>query len=165
MESTQYFFWNLIWNNDKNKEIVDTWTWKELTVDDINISLEVVSALKENTKMEVVNEKYLAADTRTWYGRYAASDSRYRTLSFLKYLLTEIKKQCKLMTENLKEKNNVEESVSEFTKIISKISTFLEAYHYISDIYKDDTLIYSAFETVRQNYADYHRGLLRNLMT
>jgi len=69
------------------------------------------------------------------------------------------------MTENLREKSNVEESVSEFTKIISKISTFLEAYHYISDIYKDDTLIYSAFETVRQNYADYHRELLRNLMT
>jgi len=35
--STKSFFWNLIWNNDKTKEIVDTWTWKELTFDDINI--------------------------------------------------------------------------------------------------------------------------------
>lgn len=158
------YIWSAITHASAKTEIIDTWNWKDLTFDEIIISLEVVSGLKENTKLEVVDDKYLAADDNG-YMRYKTNNSRYRTLSFLKHLLQEIKRQCFILNDNIKESIDIDENISKFSKLITKIATFIEAFHYISDVYKNDTLIFSTFEIIKSNYLNHYEILLRNLMT
>jgi hypothetical protein len=159
------YIWSAITYAPPETELIDTWDWKDLTLDEIIISLEVVSGLKENTKLEVVDDKYLAANNNNGYMRYRTNNSRYRTLSFSKHLLQEIKRQCYVLNDNIKEGIDIDENIFKFSKLITKIATFMEAFHYVYDIYKNDTLIFSSFETVRSNYLNHYELLLRNLMT
>ena len=159
------YIWSVITYTPSEIEIIDTWMWEELTFDDITVSLEVVSGLKENTKLEVVDSKYLAADSNNCYVRSKKNNSRYRTLSFLKHLLGQIKRHCQIIIENIKQRANTDDNISKFLKIITKMATFIGTFEYISNIYKDDTLVFSSFETVKGNFSDYYSILLRNLIT
>lgn len=142
----------------------EQWKWKMLTIDEISVSFEVVSSLKQNTKMDIVNEKFLAADNSYAIFRYIKGNSRKKTTSFMKHLLAETKHCTDSIKNDIKDGINIDENISKFSGIIYKLSTFLGAYHYVVDIYEKSSLDHAELELIREQFKEYLLVLIRGFI-
>jgi hypothetical protein len=144
--------------------VIVPFKWPALTLDEISVSLGVISSLKQNSKLEIVDEKFLAADNSYAFLRYMKGDSRYKTISFMKHLLLEIKRCMDEIKENIMNGDNLDENISKFTGIIYKLPIFLEAYHYIADIYESSSVSHVSLKNIGDDFMKYYNVLLQNLI-
>lgn len=140
-------------NKTKEKE------WNELTIDDINTSLKVITELQPGYKLKIINKSYLAPDNSYTYlcRSYWNGADRNTIINFLEYLFDQISLQINKLITNIKtdSKNNYKK-IGTLNDMIHNLSTFIHNYNKIKYVYKSDTSCCSRLDNIYKKYINLH---------
>lgn len=132
----------------------ETLNWEPLDLNDINTSFKVVGDLPPNTKLKIVNNKYLAAEDSyvTSYSRYAHGQGRERIISFLDHLFKETRRNVDLLLEDIYNGVNVDDNLDALRGVMYKLPIFLHRFDVMRSVYKSDTGVYAKLGNIRDNF-------------
>lgn len=88
-------------SEDKEEDV----DFKNLSYEDVQINLRLLSDLKEGEKLMITDDRYMQVDQRYMQGvrRYLTADSRIRSLNFISHVIDWAKKYCTDAVESIKQ--------------------------------------------------------------
>lgn len=93
--------------------------FNNLSYEDVQINLRLLSDLKEGEKLMVSKGRYIQVDQRYIQGlrRYITSDSRSRSLDFINHIICWSKKYCNDAVENINKNKDTQINMSNLINI------------------------------------------------
>lgn len=152
--------------DNKISEITEIENWPTLTVDDINISFKVVGDLQNNTKLKIIDNKYLAADDSYLLPivRYNSGQSRKQISSFLQHLFVQTKNNAYDVLAKIRNKTDIDININILSGLLYKLSIFLHRYENMREVYKSDTSIYAILGGIRDNFFSFLSTFYRQMI-
>lgn len=150
----------------KIAEIAEPENWPVLTVDDINISFKVVGDLQNNTKLKIIENKYLAADDSYLLSivRYNTGQGRKQISSFLQHLFSQTKINAYEVLTKIRNKVDIDININILSGLLYKLSIFLHRYENMREVYKSDTSIYAILGGIRDNFFSFLNTFYRQMI-
>ncbi|XWV25529.1 hypothetical protein QJ856_gp0228 [Tupanvirus deep ocean] len=133
--------------------------WNDLTIDNINTSLKVVTDLKIGYKLKVIDKSFLAPDDSYVYAwrSYWNGASRDVIISFLEHLFEQTNSQMSKLISDIKSntKNNYK-NIGILNDLVHNLSTFLHGFNKIKDVYKSDASCCARLDNIYKKYVNMH---------
>ncbi|AUV58591.1 hypothetical protein [Bandra megavirus] len=139
--------------------------WKDLTVEDINVSLKVVAELREGGKLKVVDNSYLAEDN-AYLGsisRYTSGQGRDKIMSFLDHLFYETKRNHEKLITDIRNEKDVDNKIPELRDLFSNMIIFLHKYEIMRNVYKSDSGTHARLANIRNKFFTFKESFFKDL--
>lgn len=139
----------------------------ELNLDYINISFKVVGDLKEGSKLNIVDNLYLAEDNNNSFirpiTRYSSGQNRDKIMDFLDHLFLETKRNTEIVLSNIRNDIDVDNNVSVLENLVINMVIFLHRYDIMKNVYKEDSGTYSRLGIIRNKFYTFRHSLFRDI--
>ena len=141
--------------------------WPKLSLDDINISLKVVSDLPKSTKLRVKNNCHLAAEESYFpsLARYTDSQKRDKIISYIYHMCTETERQMNEIILNIRINQNREININNLKQLMYNLSTFLHRYDNMRSVYNSDSTSYTSLGNIRDKFNNIISALYQKIFS
>lgn len=151
-------------NNNDKADKVNKYEFINLSYEDIQVNLRLLSDLKEGEKLMIKDNRYIVVDDRfgssLW--RIFSDDSRIRSLDFISHVIEESGRYCSDAVKKIKMKTERKANMEKLIHIQSLLTSSQTGLSRLIETYSDDKLSRAKIETIIKTINTYKDQDLKN---
>ena len=141
-----------------SQEDDDTYNFKELSYEDIQINLRLLGDIVQDEKLHIsANGKKMQVDERTFQPlrRYMCDDSRDKTLEFIKHVYHETERLCEEIVDLVERNEKPKENTEKLINLYGLIGSSGRGLDRLNMTYSDDKLFAAKISTIKKDFETY----------